>query len=309
MGACLMMVCGIDLSMGKQVILLAVTTAIFGLPHSLVDIVVADWLQITAFQFLKLYATCMGLVLVAWTYLPRSTLTIFVLMSVYHFGEGDTKGSKGKTKVVDLLVRGGMILLPIRFHAADVSWIFSHLVGGASIEPVMSTLNLAGSMHLCLLGLSLLLHGRKCHRIEDLTIVVEIVTVALMFLVLPPLMSFVIYFNVFHSLRHLLSLRHLSAIRNVKSGNLWKRQYLVPFGFVLATVLALLAYLCLTMYQFMEEQLLELPQESTNKMLGYALRCVFIGLSAMTMPHMLVVGLLHLRFSGAQSAAGQSHQH
>merc|ERR1719421_2158873 len=73
----------------------------------------------------------------------------------------------------------------------------------------MAFLNLIGSFQLVCVVLSLLYHGRKCHIVDHALIFLEVFCLAIMFFILPPLVSFIIYFNVFNSARHFMRLRRM----------------------------------------------------------------------------------------------------
>jgi Brp/Blh family beta-carotene 15,15'-monooxygenase len=280
-----------DMSMKTQVIVLVFTTAIFGLPHGALDMIVADWLQIKNSNFLQLYLATMVGVVLAWFTVPRVALTLFVFKSVYHFGEGFTAGNPA-SHPIDILAWGGMLLIPIKVHAADVATIFSHLVGGLSLDPVLSVLNWTVQLHTVALILSLTYHILRSHKFEDLLILLECTTLFVVFYTMSPLIAFVIYFNIFHSARHLIRLGEAglakSAGLNSKPGNAMHSKALITFAVTVITVIALVACAVADMYQKMPAPGLHFQPE----VIGPALRAVFIGLSALTVPHMIVVSAL-----------------
>eukprot|EP00928_Gymnodinium_smaydae_P039670 TRINITY_DN27047_c0_g1_i1.p1 TRINITY_DN27047_c0_g1~~TRINITY_DN27047_c0_g1_i1.p1 ORF type:complete len:1456 (-),score=289.68 TRINITY_DN27047_c0_g1_i1:198-4565(-) len=279
-----------NLSMSWQVMVLVFTTAVFGLPHGALDMIVADWLQLKKVRFMQLYLATMGAVVLAWFALPRVTLTVFILMSVYHFGERDTAGNAANISI-DVLARGGMILLPIKVHAADTMTIFSSLVGGLDLEPVMFVLDFAVQLHMSALIVSLAYHALKSHAFEHLLIFLECATLSLVFYTMPPLMSFVVYFNIFHSARHLVRLGNSGISKRAQTAVGCKRmetQAIMTFGVTLITISALVA--CFIADTYMKVQG---PGKAFQvDMIGPALRAVFIGLSALTSPHMIVVSVL-----------------
>ncbi len=109
----------------------------------------------------------------------------------------------------------------------------------------------------------------------DLARLVELSAVGLTFAFLPALLAFTIYFNLLHSLRHMLQVAAGQIERGSK--RVWGR--LIRTAVPVTAVTFLMggaAYLLFTGPAFNMEQLF---------------RVIFIGIASMTYPHMAVVGL------------------
>lgn len=214
-------------------------------------------------------------------------LTLFILMSVYHFGKGDTAGNAA-SRPIDVVARGGMILIPIRVHAAEVATIFTYLVGGHAVEPVMVVLSYVGYLHMAALAISLRSHFLRSHHFEHLLILLECATLCVVFCTMSPLMSFVIYYNMFFAARQLIGMHKNGVIRSAKEGRWLQGPALLTCVVAFITIMALVAWFAVDVYQRMETSGQSLQVEA----IGPTIRVVFIGLSALKIPHILAASTL-----------------
>jgi Brp/Blh family beta-carotene 15,15'-monooxygenase len=139
---------------------------------------------------------------------------------------------------------------------------------------------LAGFAPLCgfCLAITVIWSGIRYYRNRsrlDLARLVELSAVGLTFAFLPALLAFTIYFNLLHSVRHMLEVVAGQIEREAKrvwSGLTWTTLPVTAVTFLLGGA----AYLLLTGPAFDMEQLF---------------RVIFIGIASMTYPHMAVVWL------------------
>lgn len=249
---------------------------LLGVPHGALDPLFAQALpQLNSraawFGFVALYLLLAALVVVLWWYLPLVFLVAFLAVSIFHFS-GDL--AAGATFAERLVYGGAVIVLPAAWHAADLTRLFSQLVGLSAAVPVVTTLQFIAWPWL----LVLLLLVARCGRRDGLR-ALEILAVGLLSLTATPLLGFAIYFCAMHSPRHIL--------------RTWQYTGVAPRRMALVALLPLLAVLVLGVLGWYF-----LPPSSADER---ALQLIFVGLAALTLPHMVLVE--RVRFLGWQRPA------
>lgn len=245
---------------------------LIGLPHGALDGAVAMHLGFTQkiihmLRFLILYVAVAAAVVVAWLYLPSMTLIAFLLISMFHFGSGDARSERGWGRLAEIIAHGGLVVVGIsHMHHAKVDVIFSYLVGGDTAA-VWQALDV---MIVFVSGAFLICVGQALwHRSRRWT-VVELLVLMAVFAYTPPLVGFAIYFCCVHSARHvkgiLRSLRREMPVRSM---------VLSAGALTVASWLAGAAAL----WWFAD----------TSSVEPVLLRVVFIGLAALTVPHMILI--------------------
>ncbi len=243
---------------------LALSTAVLGLPHGSLDTAVAKrYLHLDGtgrlLGFFAGYMALGALVLAIWWAAPNAALAAFLLYSAVHFAD-------------DVAVRLGRIggtgyglwilSLPVVFHPDQVIPLFEMLGAsqGALIAAVAPwTLGLGG----LLLGSALLMR-REQRALSDWRDPLLLVAGAA---VLHPLAYFIAYWCFLHSPRHLeLAARDLGL-------NTWGERLRATAPTTLATYALAIAAIPF---------LLGLPSDAV------LMRVIFIGLAALTVPHMLL---------------------
>jgi Brp/Blh family beta-carotene 15,15'-monooxygenase len=143
----------------------------------------------------------------------------------------------------------------------------------------MSLLNSLGKLHAVAYIAVMLLHASEARRSTGSALLLtEMVLLAAVFRFLSPLVGFVVYFNLFHSARHLMRLAKEAKVAPHRLSGLWRhRKQVVAVLVTIATVAGIgAAQLNLTLNGNMDAA-------------GEALRVVFIGLSCLTTPHMVLI--------------------
>lgn len=250
-------------------VVLALAVAVTGLPHGALD----PWLARRAglwrtgrglVAFHLAYVALAALVLVAWWWMPGASLALFLALSAWHFA-GDWRAHLPGG---DRAVAGAALLaLPAWRWPGEVQAIFVMLSGaeGTAVAGALAT------MAPWLAAGTAIVAGRALRRSP--TTAIELAAIATLALLLPPLLYFIVYFCALHSLRHL---RH--AARGADAGT-QRMMAGVALAYTLLTlVLAALAWPCLAGAGE------ALPAPGTP-----LAQLVFIGLAALTLPHMLVV--------------------
>ncbi|MEO0367993.1 MAG: Brp/Blh family beta-carotene 15,15'-dioxygenase [Pseudomonadota bacterium] len=252
----------IELEIGQSFIVkaLALTVLIMGIPHGAIDPFVAKQLGVwntklgLCFFSLGYLAVAIAMVFV-WLYRPTLTLTFFLLFSVWHFSN-DWEPSMGR--LAGLSISASMLTLPALFSFKEVLYLFNLLTGQ---EAFYLTFGMA-----VIAPVATLLAFLACFRASTIStpVFLEIFALLAGAAILPPLWFFLVYFCFLHSPRHLL--RMLERYEGERVSN----------TALLFTVLTLILAIALTFL---------LPGEGLDEQL---LRTIFIGLFALTVPHMIL---------------------
>ena len=249
-----------------NVSLLILTALIFffGVPHGALDPVFAQkilflnsWQDWT--KFVIAYLALSIAVVFIWWQLPLIFMGSFLLLSVMHFSR-DLNDQV--PKITRVLYGGSIIFLPTIFHFKEMQNLFSLILDADTGLQITSFLYLLAWPWLAGSLISIYFQF-----IRGWLFGLEILAVALLTTLASPLVSFTLYFCGMHSLRHILRTRAYSGLTLMKLG-------LVSLAPMLGVIfIALLAWFYLP----------ELPNYER------ILRLVFVGLAALTVPHMLLI--------------------
>ena len=245
---------------------------LIGLPHGALDGAIAIHLGfsrrvILFIRFLLLYIGMAGLVIAAWIVAPALCLLGFLVISMIHFGAGDARHGSGWVRGAEVLAHGGLVVAGIsQMHRGETDVIFAYLTGGDTMLVWqgldMLTVIVGASLVVCLA--QALWHRRWRGTALELGVL------AVLFALTPPLVGFAVYFCCVHSARHVATI--MSSLRQHMSANAMLLQALV---FTVASWLVGAA----AIWWFAD---ITDPQP-------VILRVVFIGLAALTVPHMILV--------------------
>lgn len=241
-----------------------------GVPHGALDAIFAHqvyrlrspgaWLLAAL-----LYAALAAFVVRVWWMSPAVFLAGFLLFSIAHFAGDLEPGVRTFTRA---LYAGAVIVLPCLRFESDVARQFGFLAGpssGASIAAALSVL--AWPWLACSLGAA----GVESRR--DAMAGAELLTVVLLAVCAPPLIGFTAFFCGMHSARHVVRTYHYA---NRTSLRLLMSAAAVP---MLLIVLA-----AISGWVFLDHGS---PSRGVTQFL-------FVGLAALTVPHMLLVERVRL---------------
>ena len=268
------------LDMASVIALLFVV--LIGLPHGAFDGAIANHLGAgrslaEAAKFITSYCAAAGLVIVIWIIFPAVTLTLFLIISMIHFGRGDASAQSRPVFMMQVLLHGGLPIFGIiYFQQSSVVPLFDALTNGDPNLPILTS-----NIMVPVIGLMAGVYSLMAFRDSSLRArFAEFVLLAVVFAFLPPLVSFALYFCIIHTGRHMRRIWHVLASSSSPEG-LYKQ----AAGFTLASWLVggvTLLWL------------------ETGNLDAALLQVVFIGLAALTVPHMILVDGFF--------AKGQGHQ-
>lgn len=253
------------LTLTQQTLILAPLVAILGLPHGALDLPIAQalWPLDTAAAKLRFFAIYLGLValvIALWVLFPGPALIAFLSYSIVHFSDDWAVANPPLRWTGGIATIGGVSL----FHTEEVALLFSYLAPDAFALTAAKTLAILGAASLITFIAAIIL--RPANRTQA---ALEQVLIWVAALALPPLLFFVVYFCGLHSVRHFTQ-----TLQSVpKTG-----QAMLISAVLSCNVVAIAGMVWLLM-----------PQT----IMTASLQIVFIGLAALTVPHMVLVDRLH----------------
>lgn len=255
----------LELDLAVQVLILAPMVAVLGLPHGALDLPIAEALwPLTGWRrkmtFLAAYLGLAGVVLAIWLVLPGAALAMFLGYSALHFSDDWKHGSP----VLRWTGGAATIGAPALLHQEEVVVIFSVLAPQQAAEFAALAAALIGVLSFVGLALSCLIvpQARGSAALEQM--ILWIIAA-----ILPPLIYFAVYFCFLHSIRHFTQTLRLIV----------QRRRAVMLAVTLSMIVTLLAFMVLN-YGLSFQDL---------KLSDQIIKIVFIGLSALTVPHMILV--------------------
>ena len=272
--ACLALACTPLLAIvNDQYVLICAGLAIFflGVPHGALDTVFArkiyrlntplQWLIFTA-----AYVSLAAAIVVIWWVAPRIFLASFLLISAFHFSADPVIPLSMGAR---MLYGGAVMILPAMLHAPQITVLFAQLVGIAAADDIVSVLQ-AASIPWLIADLILVGVVLRTDRVAGC----EILGAVLLALLASPLIAFTLFFCVMHSPRHFL---RTALLVGEAPKNLLMRAAFVPTA---ACFFASLLAMSLSTHLPIDDRFV---------------RIIFVGLAALTVPHIAIVERVRYR--------------
>ncbi|MGC6416784.1 MAG: Brp/Blh family beta-carotene 15,15'-dioxygenase [Bradymonadia bacterium] len=224
-------------------------------------------------------------ILLAWYMSPALLIATFLLVAAYHFGKEDasfaSRNSKGVHNLLYVLKGGVVIAAPMAFRPLQTEEIFSALNVSAlnTIDQEVFVYLLACSFvaHVCL--------GARCLRTSTV-LVADFIAICVLNWSLHPLVAFSLYFCFLHSIRHSLDIIGEMEGRTTVRVMRFVRQAL-PLTLITGVVFTLVLFLLMSRFSL---------DVSANKV-------IFLGLAALTFPHVALEYLFESRVVGGHDRA------
>lgn len=258
--------------MTSQAIALAILVPLVGIPHGGLDLRLAQTLLRPSYGkqwlvvFLTWYIAMMVMVLAAWWLAPLATLIGFVMLSAIHFGLADLGEDPPGGWLAALFPGGLVIWIPALAQPAEFGQLASWVLPNGQLSLETPNFSLFQGL---LLGSSIL--GIALGFARSLTTGFTLLGFLCLFITAPPLVSFMIYFCFWHSVKELIS-----ASYQMDPSNLLLGLKLVIIRTLTPTMSALLIfvfiYVALISHATLDRSLIQ---------------CIFLGLSAIAVPHIL----------------------
>jgi Brp/Blh family beta-carotene 15,15'-monooxygenase len=255
-------------SLSAAVVIVVIAVSI-GMPHGALDIVIGPRMAKPSVFFVAYLALGAAIVLI-WLVAPLASVAMFFLASWFHFARGDADhhrqlGSAGA--LLGISTAGCAIGLPLALHSEIVAPVLSDLLLGTA---TLSSEQVAviGSFIAYPSIVAGVVAVIAAVQTRHFAAVIELTAIALLAATVYPLISFALYFSLWHSPRHLIAL------------DIDKRALKPTLAATAATLL-----LAALIWRFVEPSM------------SVATQVIFIGLAALTGPHLVVTELLKYRNS------------
>ncbi|MDI1242773.1 MAG: Brp/Blh family beta-carotene 15,15'-dioxygenase [bacterium] len=251
-----------------QVVIMLIGIATIGLGHGAMDHRVGEilmrprfgrnWAVIFTLAYLALVAMGFG----GWIIAPAPALILFLAYSALHFGSDRFQANS----TVHAASRGAIpLLLPVAFHPEEVSNLFSMITStDLRVEQYVLPVGLLAALAVFLTVISAVRRREFIQGTETLLLVALNITN-------PPLVAFTLYFVFLHSIGHIIELAGWLEPKSVLKG--FRR--IVRESLPLTALLVLASALVISLARVVELK-------------PAIIQTVFIGLSCLTVPHMVV---------------------
>ncbi|TVP56383.1 MAG: 3-phosphoglycerate dehydrogenase [Halomonadaceae bacterium] len=277
-----------ELSIATQFWVILVPVALFGLSHGGADPLILKtltrvqkgprlWLAMGLYSGLAV-----AFILLIW-WSPVLALGCFLLLSLWHFGRTDVTAFSGEEQAGPAPAQWGRVWLagglpiigPVTGHPQQTGELFAWLLGMEPVPVIAFTLTLGPWLAgLWLVGFVGLLAGYR--RRLGWPVYLELLSLAAAMVLLPPLLAFTFYFCGVHSVRHFMAVaRHTP--REDHAGTLGFLARQAAPATLAAIIMAAMAW-----------GLIVTLAPATDLMVE-AVRILFWGLAALTVPHVLAV--------------------
>jgi Brp/Blh family beta-carotene 15,15'-monooxygenase len=277
-----------------QVGIFAIGAAVLGVPHGAMDYFSAKefwgpkfgrWGTVLFYLWYIGFALA---VLAAWHIAPLVTLTVFLVVSAFHWGAGDVKRNLVSSKILywaEVLARGAMpILVPWFFFPQEIEKLYLWtLPPGSASEPLMSYLTTAVGQPLfwmmalvltLVAGVHLVTAVRRRSTSHAMA-VAEIGSLGLLFSLVTPLEACILYFCGLHSARYTLQWAAKMNPHHPGEGLRSFAQKCIPLTLITLAI-AYGSWSLLSMH---------------SGILETSVRVVIVGLSLLTFPHIVVTAV------------------
>lgn len=287
-------------ALSEQLLWLLLLAGLIGIPHGL-----TDWAMLPALASrlglppqhttgAGIYLLLMAAYLAFWWQFPIPAFLLFLLLAMAHFGWQDIAFHPLRFRAIQAWLRGSMVIvLPYLAHPETAEY-FNLLTQRSFFAAIYEPLLLWGMAALYLLA-SLLTQARApltfgksrsfMQWTRKLVYFSETLLLLLIFIYLPPLLSFTIYFTLWHTPRHYLAMQA------------WLPRYL---SLVISVFLLLLL--------IATGALLSVPHAFLRAEAGLLIQSFFMLLAALTAAHVAAHRLANTSINPAVKTASSKRQ-
>ena len=278
---------------------------LIGIPHGAADHQLFQRLYLKhhsvggLISFYLAYLGLMGLVILGWIWWPIFTLIAFLVMSAYHFGQGNfaylPKGQLSK-HLLELFWGAWVICAPICFHFTEARPIIETLVEvqldqvtGLSVQwwPFLLLLPVLGLLFYQFLSSSV----STQEGITRTYLLRELITLAVLLVIFyfsPLLLGFAIYFALWHALP--------SALDQIAFLTQERGEYPIAKYLRIVAPLSGMAFLTIMLVWWLK------PTFSTSEYWSW----LFAFIAALTLPHMLILDRVYHQMNHLEESPGDS---
>lgn len=252
---------------------LAVLVGVVGMPHGGVDHLTGSALlkpiapRYWPLVFATGYMVVMAVVVAGWIWFPLLILVGFVLLSAVHFGMADNSPHMAGGLALTMLEGSMVVWVPALFHPAEFARLLIWVVpGNRWPENILFDPSLQAALWLAL--------GIVVARATATSVytAIRVIGFAILFAIAPPLVSFAVYFCGWHSIVELTRLARQANMTDPVAGFVRVAVVTAPLS-GLAVLLAVIGWLLVS---------------ADGPPTPGIVQAVFMGLSVVAVPHMLL---------------------
>ena len=216
-------------------------------------------------------------VIIFWLFFPSLLLILFLIIASYHFGKEDSEFlciSKGLFFDILFFLKGSIVIsAPLIFQKSKTLEIFDTI--GMNTELIIFSSDPLIIIFILLSILSSFIIVSSVRNLYALVLVLDLMAILVLNYFLQPLLAFTLYFCFLHSIRHSISLMYELDNNLTKSIPIFFKKSL-PLTLLTGVLFVIIFILLMSEYDV---------SNSINKV-------VFIGLAALTLPHITLEYIL-----------------
>lgn len=282
------------LMMRWELVLAVALIALVGIPHGATDHLIFRNLtrpflgSRQMIYFYSYYLLLIGAYAILWWFLPLVSFALFLVLSAYHFGQSNWNyvqfASKIEAGIYYLLWGGYVIIAPVLLHYDSTFPIIQEIVRQAPpmIEPATAWWVVGSLLGMNMLMTIFLSLRRKMDVRQLSEELISLLVLSLVFFFTPVLLGFAIYFVCWHSMSSVMD--QIQFFQERKDEYSLKRYIRDTLPFTL------LALLGLVVLFWAQQQFLGTMQ----------IGLLFIFISIVTLPHMILIDRLYVDAKKAQ---------
>jgi len=267
--------------------ILLLSVFIIGIPHGAIDHIMATELYglKNSFKdhllFYTSYLFIMLIIAVLWIYAPGTGMILFLLISIYHFGQADMEDflNSSAPNYLWYILRGVLIIGLIVF--SDPSTTYPIISEAMRIDPIafeefMPDASLSVLILLTLYSAFILWGILQSHFQQNLRFVADSVLLTGLIIITGPLIGFAIYFALWHSIGHVNEMKEFFETKR-KSLSFFEF-YKKATPFTLVSLFGLLMLYGINQFLLLEGEFITL---------------MFILISVLTLPHLFIADKMY----------------
>ena len=254
-----------------------ISIIVFGIPHGGLDAAISrkkGWstTKIHTIYFHMFYLTLTSLIVALWYFFPLISLIVFLTISALHFGYSDLNNSKN-IRVDALISHGGIVPIIIPYFQTDLVLEFFSILSGQENAAIVITI--INYLIFPWAGFFLIYSFNVIKKKTYSFSYAQLLLMLILAWAFPPLISFSIYFCIIHSPRHIFII--LNEMNSKERSKAIKEAILYSSAAFLFMFTA--GYFLIGKYIITDS----------------IIKVVFIGLAALTVPHMILIDYFESR--------------
>jgi Brp/Blh family beta-carotene 15,15'-monooxygenase len=272
-----------------ELIVASILIIAIGLPHGATDLLLTKYLTGNSsisdtVRFLSKYLLVISSYGVVWYLFPTVAFTVFIVISIYHFGQSNLNFIQTESRIIrglSYIASGSFVILtPLCIHYDTAGTIVENMIGSSLLLDTDTISALPRQLFIVNVWLAVFLFFNDWISKKDFVLqLIGISLLLLSFYWLPLIIGFTVYFVFWHSYGSMID--QIRFIKSKDDSFTWWRYYLNALPITIIAVLMIIGAL------------------KINTVLSTDLSIVevfFVLLSMFTLPHILLIEQLYAQF-------------